>query len=66
LIPIRVSNIYVSNELSRGCACLYYDLKEDWEPDFEALEKLDLTKVKLWIGYPQGAWTFEKFVMNVH
>jgi hypothetical protein len=26
---------------------VYYDLKEDWEPDFEALEKLDLTKVKL-------------------
>jgi aspartate/methionine/tyrosine aminotransferase len=25
----------------------------DWEPDFEALEKLDLTKVKImWIGYP--------------
>jgi hypothetical protein len=22
LIPIRVSNIYVSNELSRGCACI--------------------------------------------
>jgi aspartate/methionine/tyrosine aminotransferase len=39
LIPNGVSNIYVSNELSRGCAC-YYDLKEstDWEPDFEALE----------------------------
>jgi aspartate/methionine/tyrosine aminotransferase len=34
---------------------VYYDLKEntDWEPDFEALEKLDLTKVKImWIGYP--------------
>jgi hypothetical protein len=27
---------------------VYYDLKRmDWEPDFEALEKLDLTKVKL-------------------
>jgi hypothetical protein len=35
----RVSNIYVSNELSR--LCLYYDLKEyRLEPDFE---KLDLT-----------------------
>ncbi|MBK0369292.1 pyridoxal phosphate-dependent aminotransferase [Flavobacterium agrisoli] len=34
---------------------IYYDLKEEnaWEPDFEALEKLDLSKVKLmWIGYP--------------
>jgi LL-diaminopimelate aminotransferase len=34
---------------------VYYDLKEssNWEPDFEALEKLDLSKVKLmWLGYP--------------
>jgi aspartate/methionine/tyrosine aminotransferase len=34
---------------------VYYDLKEEtnWEPDFESLEKLDLTKVKImWIGYP--------------
>jgi aspartate/methionine/tyrosine aminotransferase len=32
---------------------VYYDLKEstDWEPDFEALEKLDLTKVKImWLS----------------
>ncbi|MDH8700827.1 LL-diaminopimelate aminotransferase [Dysgonomonadaceae bacterium PH5-43] len=32
-----------------------YDLKEDnnWEPDFEALEQLDLSKVKLmWVNYP--------------
>jgi LL-diaminopimelate aminotransferase len=34
---------------------VFYDLKEsaDWEPDFEALEKLDLSKVKLmWVSYP--------------
>ncbi|MBF4508335.1 aminotransferase class I/II-fold pyridoxal phosphate-dependent enzyme [Flavobacterium sp. JLP] len=34
---------------------VYYDLKEEngWEPDFEALEKLDLSKVKImWLGYP--------------
>ena len=34
---------------------MYYDLKEanNWEPDFLALEKLDLSKVKLmWLGYP--------------
>jgi LL-diaminopimelate aminotransferase len=34
---------------------VYYDLKEsnNWEPDFDALEKLDLSKVKLmWLGYP--------------
>jgi aspartate/methionine/tyrosine aminotransferase len=50
---------------------VYYDLKStDWEPDFEALEKLDLTKVKImWIGYPhmpteQGKLgLFEKLVV---
>jgi LL-diaminopimelate aminotransferase len=34
---------------------VFYDLKETnhWEPDFEALEKLDLSKVKLmWVSYP--------------
>jgi hypothetical protein len=33
---------------------VYYDLKEgnQWEPDFEALEKLDLTQKIMWIGYP--------------
>ena len=33
----------------------YYDLKEEnnWQPDFVALEKLDLSKVKLmWVNYP--------------
>ncbi len=32
-----------------------YDLKEDlnWQPDFEELEKMDLSKVKLmWVNYP--------------
>ena len=34
---------------------VFYDLKEEnnWQPDFEALEKLDVSKVKLmWISYP--------------
>ncbi len=34
---------------------IFYDLKEEnhWQPDFEALEKLDLSKVKLmWVSYP--------------
>jgi aspartate/methionine/tyrosine aminotransferase len=34
---------------------ILYDLKEenDWQPDFEALEKLDLSNVKLmWVNYP--------------
>jgi hypothetical protein len=49
---------------------VYYDLKEstDWEPDFEALEKLDLTKVKImWIirtcQQEQGSLVFEKLVV---
>lgn len=34
---------------------VFYDLKEEnnWQPDFEALEKLNLSKVKLmWVSYP--------------
>lgn len=34
---------------------VFYDLKEEnnWFPDFEALEKTDLTKVKImWVNYP--------------
>lgn len=34
---------------------IYYDLSEttNWQPDFEALEKMDLSKVKLmWVSYP--------------
>lgn len=34
---------------------VYYDLKaeNDWQPDFEALAKQDLTKVKImWVNYP--------------
>jgi aspartate/methionine/tyrosine aminotransferase len=35
--------------------CSSYEMSEDknWEPDFEALEKTDLSKVKLlWVNYP--------------
>lgn len=34
---------------------IYYDLREknNWQPDFEALEKLNLSKVKImWVNYP--------------
>lgn len=34
---------------------VYYDLKEEnnWQPDFDALEKSDLSKVKImWVNYP--------------
>lgn len=43
-----VSNLLRANVVS-------YDLLEDknWEPDFEALEKMDLSNVKLmWVNYP--------------
>ena len=34
---------------------VFYDLKEknNWQPDFESLEQLDLSRVKLmWLNYP--------------
>lgn len=43
-----VSNLLRANVIQ-------YDLLEDaeWQPDFEALEKMDLTRVKLmWVNYP--------------
>jgi LL-diaminopimelate aminotransferase len=55
LIPNPGYPTYTSVTNLVGAVPVYYDLKEDtnWEPDFEALEKLDLTKVKImWIGYP--------------
>jgi aspartate/methionine/tyrosine aminotransferase len=55
LIPNPGYPTYASvTELVQAKA-VYYDLSEDtnWEPDFEALEKLDLSKVKLmWVSYP--------------
>ncbi|HCQ12842.1 aminotransferase class I/II-fold pyridoxal phosphate-dependent enzyme, partial [Flavobacterium sp.] len=55
LIPNPGYPTYASvTELVQAKA-VYYDLKEDnnWQPDFEALEKADLSKVKLmWVCYP--------------
>lgn len=50
---------------------VFYDLKEDnnWQPDFIALERLDLRKVKImWINYPHmptGANASNKFYDEV-
>ncbi|MBF8150183.1 aminotransferase class I/II-fold pyridoxal phosphate-dependent enzyme [Winogradskyella sp. F6397] len=50
---------------------VYYGLKEDnnWEPDFAALERLDLKRVKImWINYPHmptGANATNKFYDKV-
>jgi LL-diaminopimelate aminotransferase len=55
LIPNPGYPTYASvTELVQAKA-VYYDLKEDnnWQPDFSALEKTDLSKVKLmWVCYP--------------
>jgi len=55
LIPNPGYPTYSSVTNLVGAVPIYYDLTEasNWEPDLDALEKLDLTKVKLmWIGYP--------------
>ncbi len=55
LIPNPGYPTYTSVTNLVGAVPVYYDLKEEnnWAPDFAALEKLDLTKVKImWIGYP--------------
>jgi aspartate/methionine/tyrosine aminotransferase len=55
LIPNPGYPTYASvTELVQAKA-VYYDLNQstNWQPDFEALEKLDLSKVKLmWVSYP--------------
>jgi aspartate/methionine/tyrosine aminotransferase len=55
LIPNPGYPTYASvTELVQAKA-VFYDLTEDgnWQPDFEQLEALDLTKVKLmWVSYP--------------
>ncbi|MBF4486631.1 MULTISPECIES: pyridoxal phosphate-dependent aminotransferase [unclassified Flavobacterium] len=55
LIPNPGYPTYTSVTNLVGAVPVYYDLKETnaWEPDFEALEKLELEKVKImWLGYP--------------
>jgi LL-diaminopimelate aminotransferase len=55
LIPNPGYPTYSSVTNLVGAIPVYYDLKEmnNWEPDFDALEKLDLSKVKImWLGYP--------------
>lgn len=55
LIPNPGYPTYTSVTNLVGATPIFYDLKEEnnWEPDLDALEKLDLSKVKImWIGYP--------------
>lgn len=55
LLPNPGYPTYSSVSKLAGAEIVYYDLKheEGWYPNFEALEKLDLSKVKImWINYP--------------
>lgn len=55
LIPDPGYPTYASVTNLVQAKAVYYDLKEDanWQPNFEQLEQLDLSKVKLmWVSYP--------------
>ncbi|MFT4092849.1 MAG: aminotransferase class I/II-fold pyridoxal phosphate-dependent enzyme [Niabella sp.] len=56
LVPNPGYPTYRSNVTIAGGVCIDYHLKEEqhYQPDFEALEKLDLSRVKLFfVNYPQ-------------
>ena len=55
LVPNPGYPTYTSLSKILGAEIVNYDLMEDngWQPDFESLEKMDLSKVKLmWTNYP--------------
>jgi len=55
LVPNPGYPTYSSLSSLLGAEVVYYDLKEEdnWQPDFEALENMDLTDVRLmWVNYP--------------
>ena len=55
LIPDPGYPTYTALNKILGTKITYYDLREDngWQPDFEALERMDLSRVKLmWTNYP--------------
>ena len=55
LIPNPGYPTYTSVTNLVGAKSVFYDLieKNNWEPDFEALEKQNLSKVKImWVSYP--------------
>lgn len=56
LVPNPGYPTYRSAVTLAGGECIDYELHEanNWQPDFDALEKLPLDKVKLmWVNYPQ-------------
>ena len=55
LVPNPGYPTYTSLSKILGCEIVNYDLRPEnhWQPDFEALEKMDLDGVKLiWVNYP--------------
>ena len=55
LVPDPGYPTYTSASLLTQARIIRYDLREEngWQPDFEALEKMDLSDVKLmWVNYP--------------
>lgn len=55
LVPDPGYPTYTSVSNMLGVAPVYYSLKEEnqWLPDFDELERIDLSKVKLmWVNYP--------------
>ena len=55
LVPNPGYPTYTSLSKILGAKIVNYDLREDngWQPDFEELEKMDLTRVRLmWTNYP--------------
>lgn len=55
LVPNPGYPTYTSLSRLLGCEIVNYDLKPEngWQPDFDALERMDLTGVKLlWSNYP--------------
>ena len=55
LIPDPGYPTYTAINKILGTKIRYYDLREDngWQPDFDALERMDLSRVKLmWTNYP--------------
>ena len=55
LVPNPGYPTYTALSRLLGCEVVYYDLKEEngWQPDFDALEAMDLSGVKLmWVNYP--------------
>ena len=55
LVPNPGYPTYTALSQLLGCEVVYYDLlpENNWQPDFEAIEAIDLSKVKImWVNYP--------------